>query len=384
MAQVEVGIIGGGLMGRELAGALGRWPTVDSTAPVPVLTAACDVDERARSWFERVGSVRLLTDDYRRLLDDPRIEVVYVAVPHDLHESVFLDVIAAGKDFMGEKPFGIDLSACERIVAALHERPAVFARCSSEMPFFPGAQRCYAAVRDGLLGRVIEAGAALLHSSDINLAKPINWKRRKETCGPAGVMADLGMHTWHLPLRVGWQPTAVHAVLQDLVPQRTGADGRLVDCDTYENATLVCSVSQESGAFPLTVENKRIAPGESNTWRFRAVGLGGGVDFTTRSPTSWRRFELDGSRQAWIEEQTGMPSAVRTSAPQIAEFGFGDAILQMWAAFLAERAGADGLAFGCATPQEALTTHRIFEAALMSASERREVRLDEVSEGVQM
>jgi len=43
-----------------------------------------------------------------------------------------------------------------------------------------------------------------------------------------------------------------------------------------------------------------------------------------------------------------------------------DAILQMWAAFLAERAGALDGRFGCATPQEALTAHRLAESALRS------------------
>ena len=38
--------------------------------------------------------------------------------------------IAAGKDFMGEKPFGIDLDAARRIVGAIGDD--VFVRCSSE------------------------------------------------------------------------------------------------------------------------------------------------------------------------------------------------------------------------------------------------------------
>jgi hypothetical protein len=78
-----------------------------------------------------------------------------------------------------------------------------------------------------------------------------------------------------------------------------------------------------------------------------------------------------------------MASTVPTSAPPIVEFGFADAVLQMWAAFFAERAGAEGLPFTCATPQEALTTHLIFEAALLAAEEQRAVRLEEVSDGGQ-
>ncbi|MDQ1580994.1 MAG: hypothetical protein QOD05_1769, partial [Microbacteriaceae bacterium] len=43
-----------------------------------------------------------------------------------------------------------------------------------------------------------------------------------------------------------------------------------------------------------------------------------------------------------------------------------DSILQMWAAFLAEREGALGDRFGCARPAEASATHAIYRAAIMS------------------
>ena len=39
---------------------------------------------------------------------------------------------------------------------------------------------------------------------------------------------------------------------------------------------------------------------------------------------------------------------------------------QMWAAFLAERAGLLGSRFGCATPDEAVAHHRLWAAALES------------------
>jgi hypothetical protein len=40
--------------------------------------------------------------------------------------------------------------------------------------------------------------------------------------------------------------------------------------------------------------------------------------------------------------------------------------MQMWAAFLAERAGALGARFGCATPDEAVRQHELWAAALES------------------
>jgi predicted dehydrogenase len=41
--------------------------------------------------------VKLLTADYHELLASPDVDVVYVAVPHNIHETIYLDVLKAGK-----------------------------------------------------------------------------------------------------------------------------------------------------------------------------------------------------------------------------------------------------------------------------------------------
>jgi predicted dehydrogenase len=126
----------------------------------------------------------LVTTNHRALLDDDRVEVLYIAVPHHLHEELYLAAIEAGRDFLGEKPFGIDrlpesgssrrlLAALRRLLAALRRRPDLFVRCSSEMPYFPGAQAAHRMISTGALGRLIEASSAFLQSSDLDLRKPV-------------------------------------------------------------------------------------------------------------------------------------------------------------------------------------------------------------------
>lgn len=369
--RVRVGIIGGGLIGKEVAAAIARWPALADHPVRPVLTAVCDIDPQVLAWFDRIDTVRTKVADYRDLLaeDSARggVDVVYIAVRHDLHEQMYVDTVHAGKDLLAEKPFGIDLAAAERIVAAIDAHPGVFVRCSSEMPFFPGAQAAIRRIAEGTLGEIIEATNAFCHSSDLDRSKPINWKRQQQYCGAAGVMNDLGMHVVHVPLRLGWQPSLVYAVLQDLVPERPGPDGAKVACDTFENATLLCTVHQAGRSFPLTLATKRIDPGQSNTWSLLVTGLEGGVEFSTRYPKTLRVMTLDGAEQVWQEIQMGSQSVFPTVTGGIFETGFSDAILQMWAAFLAERAGQLDDRFGCVTPHEAVTSHRIWTAALRSA-----------------
>ncbi len=362
-------------MGREVAAALQRWPSLIDHPVRPQLTAVCDINEAALGWFDQIVSVATKVTDYRQLLDDPSIDVIYVAVRHDLHESIYREVIAAGKGLLAEKPFGIDEAAAKSIVAAVEEHPESFVRCSSEMPFFPGAQMALNYVRSGALGTIIEARSSFLHSSDLDPAKPIGWKRQNKYCGEAGVLNDLGMHTWHVPLRLGWVPDQVFGVFQNIVPERPGPDGSVVECDTWENVVLHSWASHEGVAFPLTTETKRIAPGEKNTWVFEAIGMNGGVRFSTKNPKLVEVFDVvdvpgQGREQVWQHIDSGSQSVWPTVTGPIFEFGFSDSILQMWAAYLAEREGLLGDRFGCVTPHEALETHRIYREARDSVASR--------------
>jgi predicted dehydrogenase len=180
------------------------------------------------------------------------------------------------------------------------------------------------------------------------------------------VMGDLGMHVAHVPLRLGVRPGTVFAQLQDIVTERPGPDGSPVPCDTIDNATLHCDAG-----FPLTLRTHRIAPGHLNTWRITVLGMDGGVAFSTAEPKTVHRFEVRDGRQVWERLEVGSQSVFPTITGAIFEFGFSDAVLQMWAAFLAEREGALDGRFGCATPEEALDSHRIFAAALRSGQTGR-------------
>jgi len=371
---VRIGIVGGGLMGRELAVVCGRWPQLVDHPAAPTVVAVADPSPAARDWFRRIGSVKTFATDWRELVDRDDIDVLYLAVPHDLHEELYVAAAQHGRDFLGEKPFGIDLAAAERIVAAVGASDG-FVRVSSEMPFFPGAQRAFAYAASGAPGEILDVRSQFAHSSDIDRGKPINWKRRVETCGRIGVMGDLGMHVAHVPLRLGYRPATVYAMLDDVVTERPGPDGALVPCDTWDNALLACRVpgAATSGgrAFSMLWETRRIAPGNMNSWSFEALGMDGGVRFSTRNPTVVQRFTRREGEQVWEEVQPGNVSVWPMVSGGIFEFGFADALLQMWASYLAEREGALGDRFGTATPQEALDAHRVFEAALRSDESHR-------------
>lgn len=373
MKRIGIGIIGGGLMGREMASAFGRWCALTDVEVRPELVAVADLVEPVREWFRCVPSCRQVTADYKELLANPEVEVVYVAVPHNLHERIYVDVLEAGKDLFAEKPFGIDLASSRRILDACR-RSGRFVRCSSEFPFLPGAQRVIAEAKSGRLGRVLQVVSAFHHSSDLDATKPANWKRLSRTCGEIGVLGDLGMHACHIPLRLGWRPQRLFAQLQKGYPQRPDGKGGMTECDTWDNAMLHCWTQIEGQEVPMRLEMKRLAPGETNTWIIDVLGTEGGARYSTKTPKTLWLFE-GGKEQFWKQTDLGFGMPFKAVTGGIFEPGFPDMIQQMWAAFLMEREGRLNGRFGCATPEEAVATQEIFSAALESHASQQVVSL---------
>ena len=369
----RIGIIGGGLMGREVASALSRWFVLENFPVHAELTTVCDLAEKQREWFRRIPSVKLLTADYHELLASPDVDVVYVAVPHNMHETIYLDVLKAGKDLLAEKPFGIDLKAA-RAIADAAKSSGRFVRCSSEFPFLPGAQRAYQIAREGKLGKVLEIHSGFHHSSDLDPTKPANWKRQVKTCGAVGVMGDLGMHAVHVPFRLGWNPKRVYAQLQKIYHERPDGKGGMAACDTWDNAMLHTEVEIDGSEVPVRFEMKRLAPSETNTWFIEVLGTDGGVKFSTKEPKTLWTFQR-GKEQLWQKTDLGFNGPFPTITGGIFEPGFPDCFLQMWAAYIAERAGKLDGRFGCVTPEEAVRSHELFEAALKSQETKNSITL---------
>jgi predicted dehydrogenase len=366
---IKFGVIGCGLMGREFASAAARWFHLTDTKARPEIVAVCDLNPLLTDWFSaNVPSVKQVTADYRELLANETVEAVYCAVPHNLHHNIYPDILSAGKHLLGEKPFGIDADANRQIQESILAHPDCLVRCSSEMPFFPGAQKLINFVRAGDFGDIIEVEAAFLHSSDLNPDKPINWKRMVDTNGAYGCMGDLGMHVLHVPLRLGWKPSRVSAALVNRFATRLDSQGNTVPCETWDNATILGHVDDDRGGFPMVLKTWRIAPGHSNTWSIRILGTKKSAYFSTKNPRQWQFMTYAGGAGVWSVEDLGFESLFPAITGGIFEFGFADAIQQMWAAFVDELAGGNANGFGCVSPQEAADHHAILSAALKAGT----------------
>jgi predicted dehydrogenase len=119
----------------------------------------------------------------------------------------------------------------------------------------------------------------------------------------------------------------------------------------------------------MVLSTKRISPGHANTWFIRVLGTTLSAEATTQNPKqmAWLPY-TPGGEQAWRVADVPHQSAYSTITGGIHEFGFSDAILQMFAAFCDELVHGPEMKqpLYCATPQEAAQSHQVFTAALES------------------
>ena len=376
MKTIRFGIIGCGLMAREFASAAARWCHLKGELPQPQIVGVCSRKAESRAWFEQhFDSVKYSVADYRELLDKDDIDAIYCAVPHDLHEQFYIDIIKSGKGLLGEKPFGIDQEANTNILKALQDHPASFVRCCSEFPYYPAMQTLISWFREGKFGKILEIRAGFDHCSDMDATKPINWKRMVKHNGEYGCLGDLGIHTQHVPFRLGFVPKTVHAHFSDIVKERPDGKGGMVPCDTFDNCTLFCTTNNADGdEIPMILETKRMSPGSTNRWFFEIDGMDCSARFSSDDCNAFHYTSSWGKEQSWNRVVIGYKPMLPTITGPIFEFGFTDAMLQQLAAFVLEYEGRE-VPFGLFTPEETALSHKLCTAALRSYYDKTVERL---------
>ena len=111
--RIKVGIIGAGRIGRVHAENLSlHLPAADVAAVSDTIREAA---ERCAADF----NIPQAFEDYRRMLDDPRIQAVIICSSTDTHAMIIEEAAAAGKHIFCEKPIALDLEQVDTALAAV-------------------------------------------------------------------------------------------------------------------------------------------------------------------------------------------------------------------------------------------------------------------------
>jgi phthalate 4,5-cis-dihydrodiol dehydrogenase len=114
------------------------------------LVTVAEPDHDARNAFARDFNTPSYTQ-LAELCDDPRIEAVYVATPHQFHRAHAVALAKAGKHIILEKPMALTLADCDDIIAA-GERAGVYLIVGHTHAFDPAVRAMRQIVASGELG----------------------------------------------------------------------------------------------------------------------------------------------------------------------------------------------------------------------------------------
>jgi predicted dehydrogenase len=117
------------------------------------LYAICDLANDLREKMNAVWEPTTAYDDYDRMLDDPRLEAVVIAVADQFHVTLAIQAMKAGKHVLVEKPMGVDIEECESLREQVAARDLVL-QVGNNRRFDPGVAFAKQFIDEELGGRL--------------------------------------------------------------------------------------------------------------------------------------------------------------------------------------------------------------------------------------
>lgn len=129
-------------------------------------------------------------DSFQQLMDDRDVDVVYIAVPNNLHLGLVEMALAAGKHVICEKPMAISEDECRRMITMAQEKN-LFIMEALWAAFLPMKQMVMEAIASGMIGEV--TGGKVVQMDNIMFIERV---KKLDLCG--GYLLDNGPYT------IGW------------------------------------------------------------------------------------------------------------------------------------------------------------------------------------
>jgi len=141
--SIRLGLIGLGGATNQILPSLRSHPEVR-------IVAAADLRAEARERFTSAFGAPAYAD-VEQLCQDPQVNTVYIATPHQWHKEHAVSAAACGKHIIVEKPMALTLDDCEAMTQAA-ARHGVHLLVGHTHSFDPPVRRMRAIIRSGELG----------------------------------------------------------------------------------------------------------------------------------------------------------------------------------------------------------------------------------------
>jgi len=221
------GIIGiGAHAERALAPALNR-------AANTKLVAVCSRSmERAQNFAAKHKAERAY-DSLEKMLEDPDLDVLYVATPNGLHAQQTIQAAEAGKHVLCEKPMAITVADCEAMIEACNKNKVKLA-LDFQNRYHPAHVEARRYIQSGMIGEIYVAKAQYCHGRFRGYWQGRGWRNDPNTAG-SGSLAGTAIHCVDLLRFLLDSEVKEVRALTDEEPPRYPVDDMVYVIITFEN-----------------------------------------------------------------------------------------------------------------------------------------------------
>ncbi len=221
MAEIGIGLIGGGYMGKAHAVALSAVGAVFNTALRPRLEMIAAGSPDSAERYRAAYGFHRAAPDWQALVADPNVEAVVIASPQATHRAIAEAAFALGKPVFCEKPLGASLADAEAMATAA-AKAGVANMIGFNYVRTPATQFARKLIADGVIGDVTFFRGE--HTEDFlaDPELPSTW-RTKDMAN--GVLGDLSPHMINCALALLGPIERVSAMVETVHAARPGAHG---------------------------------------------------------------------------------------------------------------------------------------------------------------
>ncbi|MDR0271134.1 Gfo/Idh/MocA family oxidoreductase [Paenibacillus sp.] len=146
--------------------------------------------------------------DYKLLLQREDIQVVHICTPHYLHAEMAIELLAAGKHVLTEKPMAENSASAKAMLNAARNSKGQLG-VTFQNRYNAASQMIYEYIRSGNLGELICMKGIVTWHRDRSYYSSAAWRGKWTTEG-GGVLINQTIHTLDLLQWFGGEVTSVH------------------------------------------------------------------------------------------------------------------------------------------------------------------------------
>jgi predicted dehydrogenase len=340
MKQWKTAVFGTGFMGRVHTEAICRLGNVE-------VSAFASLDGSSALRLADQFSVKRVEEDYRKILEDPAIDVVHICAPNSQHYPMALEALEAGKHVVCEKPLATTVDEARALVAAAEK--AGRRNClNHNLRYYPLVQQIRRLREAGELGDILVVQGTysqdwLLYDTDYN------WRVEEKDGGALRCMADIGSHWFDMAehitgQRVGSLCADLHTFHKMRKKPKKAVEtfaGKMLQPEDYEQVPITTDdyggVVFRMGTAHGSMTASQMSAGRKNRLNIEVYGTKSAAAWDQEKPNELWLGNRNSNNQTIVKD----PSLLMAGAQSYADLpgghgeGYGDTFKQVFRRFYA-------------------------------------------------